>query len=429
MRFFLKVLPVVALSMLVAAAPASAKTSKVKGVVSSVDSAKDSVIVKAGKKKIKVQLASSTRLAGGDRSNNGSLGLEDIKKGDKVSVSGKRKGSTVTASSFANLSTRIAGDKNSDGVPDDLAVIETKATILEVNAQQRVLTVDVSSSEDEALSGTQLNVSLGDGAQIVVGDRNRDRVRDWNDVQVGDKISLLLLDPVNPDFGGEAVLMVDISSFSGKKGKGKVKDPSRTPMGGEVTEVDAEVGLVTFQPPRMDLNPVTVLVDDSTELEVADINQDGALTVDDIQPTDRLHALVDASDPEALLAVKMEVEPAEWNAPDPGDDNPGDGSDDNPGDDNPGDGPSHADMLKGQLVSVSDSQLVMAVKEGAYGGSQVIVEFGSGTQWLGRDTSGDGKVDQRDLAVGGRLAVLTSGDPMTAVRVSIGRPPEQHQED
>ena len=71
----------------------------------------------------------------------------------------------------------------------------------------------------------------------------------------------------------------------------------------------------------------------------------------------------------------------------------------------------------------------MAVKEGAYGGSQVIVDFGSGTQWLGRDTSGDGQVDQQDLAVGGRLAVLTSGDPMTAVRVSIGRPPEQHQED
>ena len=428
MRFFLKVLPLVALSMLVAAAPASAKTSKVKGVVSSVNSAKDYVIVKAGKKKIKVQLASSTRLAGGDRSNNGSLGLEDIKKGDKVSVSGKKKGSTLTASSFANLSTRIAGDKNSDGVPDDLAVIETKATILEVNAQQRVLTVDVSSSEDEALSGTQLNVSLGDGAQIVVGDRNRDRVRDWNDVQVGDKISLLLLDPVNPDFGGEAVLMVDISSFSGKKGKGKVKDPSRTPMGGEVTEVDAEVGLVTFQPPRMDLNPVTVAVDDATELEVADINQDGALTVDDIQPTDRLHALVDAGDPEALLAVKMEVEPSDWNSTDPGDGSDEDLGED-PGEDNPGDGPSHADMLKGQLVSVSDSQLVMAVKEGAYGGSQVIVEFGSGTQWLGRDTSGDGKVDQRDLAVGGRLAVLASGDPMTAVRVSIGRPPEQHQED
>ena len=428
MRFFLKVLPLVALTMLMVAASASAKTSKVKGVVSSVNSAKDSVIVKAGKKKIKVQLASSTRLAGGDRSNNGSLGLEDIKKGDKVSVSGKKKGSTLTASSFANLSTRIAGDKNSDGVPDDLAVIETKATILEVNAQQRVLTVDVSSSEDEALSGTQLNVSLGDGAQIVVGDRNRDRVRDWNDVQVGDKISLLLLDPVNPDFGGEAVLMVDISSFSGKKGKGKVKDPSRTPMGGEVTEVDAEVGLVTFQPPRMDLNPVTVAVDDATELEVADINQDGALTVDDIQPTDRLHALVDAGDPEALLAVKMEVEPSDWNSTDPGDGSDEDLGED-PGEDIPDDGPSHADMLKGQLVSVSEGQLVMAVKEGAYGGSQVIVEFGSGTQWLGRDTSGDGKVDQRDLAVGGRLAVLASGDPMTAVRVSIGRPPEQHQED
>ena len=428
MRFFLKVLPLVALSMLVAAAPASAKTSKVKGVVSSVNSAKDYVIVKAGKKKIKVQLASSTRLAGGDRSNNGSLGLEDIKKGDKVSVSGKKKGSTLTASSFANLSTRIAGDKNSDGVPDDLAVIEATATIVEVNAQQRVLTVDVSSSEDEALSGTQLNVSLGDGAQIVVGDRNRDRVRDWNDVQVGDKISLLLLDPVNPDFGGEAVLMVDISSFSGKKGKGKVKDPSRTPMGGEVTEVDAEVGLVTFQPPRMDLNPVTVAVDDATELEVADINQDGALTVDDIQPTDRLHALVDAGDPEALLAVKMEVEPSDWNSTDPGDGSDEDLGED-PGEDIPDDGPSHADMLKGQLVSVSEGQLVMAVKEGAYGGSQVIVDFGSGTQWLGRDTSGDGQVDQQDLAVGGRLAVLTSGDPMTAVRVSIGRPPEQHQED
>ena len=368
MRLSLKLFFTALLSLLSVALLSSslAQAATLKGVVKKVSPRSDTMTVKAGKKTFKVKLSPSARVYGSDRSKNGVVGLEDIKKGDKLSLQGKRKGKKMIVSKVVNRSTVVDGDKNTDGIPDNVEVTEVLAKITAVNAEQRALTIDVIKSNDDSLDDISLEVYLPEGARLIVGDRNGDRKRNWNDVKVGDKIMALLAAPVDPEAGANALLVVNLSSAKGKKNKKPSR--ARTPMGGLVSEVDPDEMTVTFE--SFNGDPITIQVTDQTKIHGEDLNEDDQVDINDIEPGQQLKALVNATDRENLVAIKIhtkyEDDEEDYNYyDDPSQDDP---SQDDPSQDDNQDDPFQDDPfqddnqeLYGEVAtSTSEGFLVMA---------------------------------------------------------------------
>lgn len=439
--FLLSILSTMGLALF--ASVASAKSSTVQGVVKQVKASKDSLSLKSGKRSLRVRLTSKTQLSGGDRSGDGALGLEDVKKGDQVSVKGTRSGRGLVASSLDNQTSAPEGDDNGDGIPDEISVVEVGGRIVAFNPDQRIVTLAVTDSEDDSLVDTELDVTLPEGAILVAGDRNRDKKRNWDDVRLGDRVMALLVDPVDPNTGAQAMLMVDRDSLSGKKGK--MPNLAKTPMGGLVTEVDAEASTVTFQPPRDDLEPVTVRVTGKTEFEVDDVNGDGQNNLSDVSVDDELHVLVDARNKDDLVALKLEAYSSDDFGDDNGDDNGGDQGGNNPQNpvnpQNPRPAPPALGQefeVKGAIVAPLPDSFLFQVREGLGAGNTVKISFDSATVFEGKDLNGDGKVSLLDCppgipaelklrkVEGGALALKVS---LKEPRMPNGGPPEGSQED
>lgn len=371
------------------------KRVAVSGTVTKVNAKRNSVSVKVavrGKrhrisyKTYQARIASTAKLLGRDRTGDGLLGTADVKRGDRIKLKGSLLGLNLAVTDLTNSSSLPRGDNNADGLPDSVETNDVLATLVSVNAEQHLLTLQVTASPDQAdLVGQQITVSMVDGALLSLGDRNRDGSRNWNDIQTGDQFALMLMSPVDAA-NAQATLAVDLTSM-GRKGKDRSHSrPRNVPMGGEVTAVDPAGGTITVQPSiaGVALPEFTLHVSDSTQFEVDDQNDDSTKDLNDIQVGDRLKALVALPmDPANLQAVKIISKAPEHSG-------------------------RHAARLSGQVIAIDSAggTADLAVDEGPLAGQTVTVNFSAATNIEVDDQNGDGSQNWDDVQSGDQLAVV-----------------------